>query len=174
MSTATHGRNHRMIWAGRGLENHWIPIPLARAGNKTLLVKNLTLSNEKREPAGPAVGSIRGLPQVSASSWVYPYSLEKQMGPWERTLTSWPLLPSTNHLLKAVGQAPQGYHQHHLPDTTSWKDNTSGNKVALKTSADLVPAETFFSKSPGKVRDDSGMGKDKFLIQTALLFQSRR
>lgn len=57
-----------MIWAGRGLEDHQIPICFARAGNKTLLVKKLTLSSERREPAGPAVGSIRGSPQVSASS----------------------------------------------------------------------------------------------------------
>lgn len=152
MSTEAHGRNHAMIWAGRGLKDHWIPIPLARAGNKTLLVKKLTLSNERREPAGPAVGNIRRSPQVSTSSWDHPYSVVKQMDLWETTLTSCPLLPSTSHLLKVVGHAPQGHHQHHLPDTGRQKDSTSGNKVAIKTSADHVPAETLFPQSPGKIR----------------------
>lgn len=73
------------------------------------------------------------------------------MDPRKTTLTFCPLLPFSNHLLKVVGQAPQGYHQHHLPDTESWKNSTPGSKVALNTSADHVPADTFFPQSPGKV-----------------------
>lgn len=104
---------------------------------------------------------IRGSPQVSTSSWDHPYSVLKQMDSSETTLTSCPLLPSTGHLLKVVGQTPQGCHQHDLPDRESWKDSTSGNKVALKTSADHVPAETFFPESPGKVRVEmNGKGQN--------------